>query len=60
MYSALLHWMDALKVKWENDSNIVQNYNDYPFKRQHNKIVRHTETIRRQTAAELFECVWPF
>ena len=41
--------MDALKVKWENDSNIVQSYNDYPFKRQHNKIVRHTETIRQHT-----------
>ena len=23
-------------------------------------MVKHTQTIRRQTAEELFECVWPF
>ena len=23
-------------------------------------MVKHTHTIRRQTAEELFECVWPF
>ena len=28
------------------------------FKRQPHKIVRHTQTIRRQFADELFECVW--
>ena len=31
-----------------------------PFKRQSHKIVKHTQTIRRQFADELFECVWPF
>ena len=34
-----------------------------PFKRQPNKMVKHTQTIRRQQSAtvdELFECVWPF
>ena len=24
------------------------------------KMVKHTQTIRRQFADELFECVWPF
>ena len=30
------------------------------FKGQFHKIVKHTQTIRRQIADELFECVWPF
>ena len=30
------------------------------FKRQFHKTVRRTQTIRRQFADELFECVWPF
>ena len=28
-----------------------------PFKRQSHKTVKHTQTIRRQIADELFECV---
>ena len=28
--------------------------------RQFHKMVKHTQTIRRETADELFECVWPF
>ena len=32
----------------------------YPFKRQFHKMAKHTQTIRRQIADELFECVWPF
>ena len=32
----------------------------YPFKRQFHKTVKRTQTIRRQIADELFECVWPF
>ena len=32
----------------------------YPFKHQSHKMVKHTQTIRRQFADELFECVWPF
>ena len=31
-----------------------------PFKRQFHKMVKHTQTIRRQIADELFEWVWPF
>ena len=31
-----------------------------PFKRQSHKMVKHTQTIRRQIADEFFECVWPF
>ena len=34
--------------------------NALPFKHQFHKMVKHTETIRRQFADELFECVWPF
>ena len=32
----------------------------YPFKRQSHKMAKHTQTIRRQIADELFGCVWPF
>ena len=32
----------------------------YPFKRQINKMAKHTQTIRWQFAYQLFECVWPF
>ena len=32
----------------------------YPFKRQPHKMVKHTQTIRRLTGDEMFECVWPF
>ena len=28
--------------------------------RQINKVAKHTQTIRRQFADKLFECVWPF
>ena len=31
-----------------------------PFKRQINKVAKHTPTIRRQFADELLECVWLF
>ena len=31
-----------------------------PFKRQSHKMIKHTQTIRRQFADDLFECVWPF
>ena len=30
------------------------------FKRQSHKMVKDIQTIRRQFAEELFECVWPF
>ena len=32
----------------------------YSFKRQLQKIVKHTQTIRQLLTDELFECVWPF
>ena len=32
----------------------------YHFKRQFHKMVKHTQTIRRQIADELFECVWQY
>ena len=31
-----------------------------PIQRKPHKMVKHTQTIRRQFADELFECVWPF
>ena len=30
------------------------------FKRQSHKMVKYTQTIRRQIADELLACVWPF
>ena len=30
-----------------------------PFKRQFHRMVKHTQTIRREIVDELFECVWP-
>ena len=30
------------------------------FKRQPHKMVKHTQVIRRNSADELFECVWRF
>ena len=30
------------------------------IKRQSQKMVKHAQTIRRQIADELFECVWTF
>ena len=32
----------------------------WPYKRQSHKMAKHTQTIRRQIADELLECVWPF
>ena len=34
--------------------------NPFTLKRQFHKMDKHTQTIRRQIADELFECVWPF
>ena len=36
--------------------NIFSN-NHEPFKRHFHKMVKHTQTIRRQIADDLFECV---
>ena len=32
----------------------------YENQKRINKMAKHTQTIRRQFADELFECVWPF
>ena len=32
----------------------------HDVERQRHKMVKHTQTIRRQIAVELFECVWSF
>ena len=32
----------------------------HSFKRQPHKLVKYTQTICRQFADKLFECVWPF
>ena len=39
--------------------NYFEVKKDQPFKRQSHKMVKHTQTIRRQIADKLFECVWP-
>ena len=35
----------------------IQSRFQYPFKRKPHKMVKQTQTIRRQFAGELFECV---
>ena len=44
------------KINWVSFS-IVFDYYCYTFKRQPHKMARHTHTIRRQSADELFECL---
>ena len=41
--------------EWKHEYEMIK-----PFKRQPHKIVKHTQTIRRQIAEELFERVWLF
>ena len=45
-------WKTSVKIKEWKQFN-------YAFKRQYHKMVKHTQTIRRQIADELFEWVWP-
>ena len=46
---------------WRGDKLKCRSYFRYElFKRQSHKMVKHTQTIRRQFTDELFECVWPF
>ena len=49
-FPKILYW---IKLKFTLQSNIS-------FKRQPYKIVKHTQTIRRQIADELLECAWTF
>ena len=39
---------------------LAQLLKPQPFKGQFQKMLKHTQTIRRQIFDELFECVWPF
>ena len=41
-------------------TNVYADWSTLPFKRQFHKMVKHTQTIRRQIADELFECVWQY
>ena len=51
----------TLKSKSSNPSHPVHFRELHePFKRQFHKMAKHTQTIRRQFADELFECVWLF
>ena len=50
-------------IVWSFDKKprgVISRWSGYSFKRQFYKMVKHTQTIRRQIADELFECVWPF
>ena len=38
---------------WYLKMNVLESY---PFQPQHNRMVKHTQAIRRQTAVKLFEC----
>ena len=50
-----------LTTKWQqlacNASFHLKIENKYRFKRRFHKMVKHTQTIRRQIVDELFECV---
>ena len=48
------------KVYFNMLALLHQQFWVYPFKHQFHKMVKHTQTISRQIADELFECVWPF
>ena len=51
-----MRWVNSLNV--EPHSEPGQTFN--PLRVQPHKMVKHTQTIRRQFADRLFECVWPF
>ena len=50
------YFQEKLLEKLINQSYIQRGI-PKPFKRQQNKMVKHTQTNRRLTADELFECV---
>ena len=52
MFDRVLKIWLGLHFIWKIDIN--------PLKYQPHKMVKHTQTIRRQIANELFECVWLF
>ena len=54
-YLLLLHWLS------ENDQDHkIFKRKMVNIKRQYHKMVKHTQTIRRQIGDKLFKCVWPF
>ena len=55
--------LSQMVIVWSFDKKprgVISRWSGYSFKRQFYKMVKHTQTIRRQIADELFECVWPF
>ena len=53
--------LETLKqLKFPNDFFFKSLFHSDPFKRQPHKMDKHIQTIRRQTADELFKNVWPF
>ena len=63
----ILQFSLCITMKWCSCSNIfISNFEllwlflSEPFKHQPHKIVKHTQTIRRQITDKLFECVWSF
>ena len=51
----------ALKTVYSHDKSSANKFLEKgAFKCQFHKMVKHTQTIRRQFADELFECAWPF
>ena len=55
-----LQWMREEMKEAKTCSTSQQNKLtiNFTFKHQPHKMVKHTQTIRRETADELFECVW--
>ena len=56
VFSKSCDWL--LVFRNMNTKYCVSSFN--PLKGQPHKMVKHTQTIRRQIDDELFECVWPF
>ena len=48
----------AKNFTWRSEQLCSVNFN--PLSANFTKMVKHTQTIRRQIADELFECVWLF
>ena len=59
LFSYLLVELFGIVTVWKYAlvSELVYQNNSEPFKGQFLKMVKHTQTIRRQTADELFEYV---
>ena len=56
----LLNTVHQVLIKDNQKIFSSQDLNLQTFKRQPDKMVKHTQTIPWLTADELFECVWPF